>query len=54
MMVDGQAVPLKAGDVIFIPPMVKYIIVNNSSKDSRFLEIYTHPPFTSDIVRVQE
>ncbi|MDH4267756.1 MAG: cupin domain-containing protein [Deltaproteobacteria bacterium] len=54
MMVEGQSIPLKPGDAIFIPSMVKHIVVNHSDKESRFLEFFTYPPFWSDIIRVKE
>ena len=54
MMIEGQSVSLKPGDVIFIPSMVKHIVVNHSDKESRFLEFFTHPPFRSDFIPVKE
>lgn len=52
-MVEGQTIPLKAGDVIFIPPMVKYTIMNNPGKDFRYIEFFTHPPVMADFVPVK-
>jgi len=52
-MVEGQAIPLKAGDVIFIPPMVKHTIINNSGKDFRYIEFFTYPPVKADFVLVK-
>ena len=52
-MIEGQAIPLNAGDVIFIPPMVKHTILNNSGKDFRYMEFFTYPPVMSDFVPVK-
>jgi quercetin dioxygenase-like cupin family protein len=51
--VEGKAIPLKAGDVIFIRPMVKHTIVNTSGKDFRYMEFFTYPPVMSDFVPVK-
>jgi quercetin dioxygenase-like cupin family protein len=52
-MVEGQAIPLKAGDIIFIRPMVKHTIMNHSGKDFRYIEFFTHPPVMADFVPVK-
>jgi len=52
-MLEGEAIPLKAGDLIFILPMVKHTIMNNSGKDFRYIEFFTHPPVTADFVLVK-
>jgi len=52
-MIEGQAIPLKAGDIIFIRPMVKHTIMNNSGKDFRYIEFFTHPPVMADFVPVK-
>jgi mannose-1-phosphate guanylyltransferase len=36
-MIEGKEIPLKAGDIIFIPAMVKHTIMNRSGKDLRYL-----------------
>ena len=51
--VEGQPVPLRAGDVIFYPPKVKHSIVNTSGKDFRYIEFFTSPPLMSDFVPVK-
>ncbi len=45
--------PIKAGDVIFIPPKVKHGIINRFDKDFRFLEFFTYPPAGADFVQVE-
>ena len=52
-MLEGQAIPLNAGDVIFIPPMVKHTIMNHSGKDFRYIEFFTHPPVKADFIPVK-
>jgi quercetin dioxygenase-like cupin family protein len=52
-MLEGQAIPLKTGDVIFIPPMVKHTIMNNSGKDFRYIEFFTYPPVRADFFPVK-
>jgi quercetin dioxygenase-like cupin family protein len=51
-MVEGKAIPIKAGDVIFLLPNFKHSIVNNSNKELRVLEFFTYPPVTADAVTV--
>jgi quercetin dioxygenase-like cupin family protein len=52
-MIEGEGVPLRAGDVIFIPPGVKHTLMNNSAtEDLKYMEFYT--PVGPDVVRVQE
>ena len=53
-MIEGKAIPLKDGDVIFIRPMVKHTIMNNSGKDFRYIEFFTYPPVMSDFVPVKD
>ncbi len=52
-VVEGKKFPLKAGQMIYIPPMVKHVIYNNSDKeDLRHMEFYT--PTVADRVDVKE
>lgn len=53
-MIEGQEIPLKAGDIIFIRPMVKHTIMNHSGKDFRYIEFFTHPPVKADFIPVKE
>ena len=52
-LLDGKEVPIKAGDVIYILPEVKHTIVNNSDKEIRYLEFFTHPPVMADFIEVK-
>ena len=53
-MIEGQEIPLKAGDIIFIRPMVKHTIMNRSGKDFRYMEFFTYPPLMGDFVPVKD
>ena len=46
-------IPLKAGDVLFIPAGEKHRISNRSDKEARFIEFFTEPPLESDFVPVE-
>jgi quercetin dioxygenase-like cupin family protein len=52
-MIEGKPVPVKAGDVIFMRPMVKHGSMNHSGKDYRYLEFFTYPPLMSDFIEVK-
>ena len=49
--VEGKAMPLKAGDLIYLAPMAKHSIVNTSGKDCRYMEFYS--PIVADVVQVK-
>jgi len=53
-MVEGKEIPLKAGDIMFIRPMVKHTIMNRSGKDFRYIEFFTYPPVMADFVPVKD
>lgn len=53
-MIEGKAIPIKAGDIIFIRPLVKHTIINNSGKDLRYVEFFTYPPVAADAVQVKD
>jgi len=51
--VEGKPVPLKPGDVIFIPPYIKHALMNNSStQDLRYMEFFS--PIPADSVQVKD
>jgi uncharacterized cupin superfamily protein len=51
-LMDGEEIPISAGDVFFIPVGVKHTTINNSEKELRYLEFYTQPPVGADFVEV--
>ena len=52
-VVEGKKIPMKAGQMIYIPPMVKHVIYNSSDKeDLRYMEFFT--PTVRDVVEVKE
>ena len=52
-VVEGKEIPLKAGQLIYIPAMVKHVINNSSDKeDLRYTEFFT--PAVPDVVEVKE
>jgi quercetin dioxygenase-like cupin family protein len=53
-IVDDVKVPIKAGDVLFILAGVKHTMENNSDKEIRFVEFFTHPPVGADWVKVEK
>ena len=53
-MVEGKAVLIKAGDVLYYLPNFKHSIVNNSGKELRILEFFTYPPVAADAVSVKD
>src|SRR5512136_2427538 len=52
-VIDGKETPIKAGDVLFIPPGEKHTTINRSGKDFRYLEFFTYPPVGADFVEVK-
>ena len=52
-VVDGKETPIEAGDVLYIPAGEKHMTINRSSKDFRYLEIFTCPPLAADFVEVK-
>ena len=53
-IIEGEEVPIKAGDVLHIPAGEKHTTINRSDKDFRYLEFYTCPPLSADFVEVKE
>jgi quercetin dioxygenase-like cupin family protein len=52
-ILEGKETPIKAGDVIFIPPGEKHTTVNRSSQEFRYLEFFTCPPVGKDFIEVR-
>ncbi len=51
-IIDGKEVPLKAGDVLYTPAGEKHKFENRSNEDVRFLEFFSMPPWSADVVKV--
>jgi uncharacterized cupin superfamily protein len=52
-VIEGREIPIRAGDILFIPAGEKHTTINRSSADFRYLEFYTCPPLGSDFVEVK-
>ena len=52
-VIEGKEIPIKAGDVLFIPAGEKHTTINRSDKDFRYLEFFTCPPLGADFVEVK-
>jgi quercetin dioxygenase-like cupin family protein len=52
-VIEGEEIPIRAGDVLFIPAGEKHTTVNGSDEDFRYLEFFTYPPVTADFVEVK-
>ena len=52
-VIDGKEIPIKAGDILFIPAGEKHTTINRSDKDLRYLEYFTCPPLGADFVEVK-
>ena len=53
MMLDGKEIPIKAGDILHIPPAEKHGLIERADKDFRYLEFYTCPPVEADFIETQ-
>jgi quercetin dioxygenase-like cupin family protein len=52
-VIEGEEIPIKAGDILHIPAGEKHTTINRSGKDFRYLEFFTCPPLTADFVEVK-
>ncbi len=52
-IIEAKEIPIKAGDVLFIPPGEKHTTVNRSGGEFRYLEFYTYPPVGKDFIEVK-
>lgn len=52
-VIEGKEIPIKAGDVLYIPSGEKHTTINRSDKDFRYLEFFTYPPLGADFVEVK-
>ncbi len=52
-VIEGQEIPIRAGDMLFIPAGEKHTTINRSQADFRYLEFFTCPPLGADFVEVK-
>ncbi len=52
-VIEGREIPIKAGDILFIPAGEKHTTINRSGKDLRYLEYFTSPPLGADFVAAE-
>jgi quercetin dioxygenase-like cupin family protein len=52
-VIEGREIPIKAGDILFIPAGEKHTTINRSDRDFRYLEFFTCPPLGADFVEVK-
>jgi quercetin dioxygenase-like cupin family protein len=52
-VIEREEIPIKAGDVLFIPAGEKHATLNRSDQDFRYLEFFTCPPLAADFVEVK-
>ena len=52
LIIEGDEVPIKANEVLYIPAGEKHMTVNKTGKDFRYLEFFTHPPLIADFIEV--
>ncbi len=52
-IIEGEEIPIKAGDVLYIPAGEKHTTVNGSKGDFRYLEFFTCPPLGADFLAVE-
>ncbi len=52
-VIEGREIPIKTGDVLFIPAGEKHTTINRSDRDLRYLEFFTCPPVKADFVEVK-
>lgn len=52
-VVEGKEIPIRAGDILYIPIGEKHTTINRSDKDLRFLEFQTPWSDVNDFVEVE-
>ena len=52
-VIEGDEIPIQAGDVLFIPAGEKHTTINRSEEEFRYLEFFTCPPVAADFVEVK-
>ena len=52
-LVEGKKIPIKTGDILFIPAKEKHGILNDSTREFRFIEFQVGKPSEPDTVEVE-
>ena len=52
-IIEGKEVPIKSGDIMYIPAGEKHMTLNRSDKDFRYIEFFTCPPLKSDFIEIK-
>jgi quercetin dioxygenase-like cupin family protein len=52
-VIEGKEIPIRAGDILFIPGGEKHATINRSNQDFRYLEFFTYPPLSADFIEVK-
>jgi len=52
-VVDGEEIPIKANEILFIATGEKHGTVNKTDKDFRYLAFFTAPPDKADFIEVK-
>jgi mannose-6-phosphate isomerase-like protein (cupin superfamily) len=53
-IIEGKEVTLAAGDTLYTPAGEKHRLENRSNQDVRFLEFFTVPPWSADVIYVEQ
>jgi quercetin dioxygenase-like cupin family protein len=52
-VIEGKEIPIKVGDILFIPAGEKHTMINRSNQDFRYIEFFTCPPLSADFIEVK-
>jgi len=53
-IIEGKEIPIKAGDILYIPSGEKHMTMNRSDKGFRYLEFFTCQPLYADFIEITE
>ncbi|MFC1943695.1 cupin domain-containing protein [Chloroflexota bacterium] len=42
-IIEGEEIPIKTNEVMYIPAQEKHTVVNKTDKEFRYLEFFTYP-----------
>jgi oxalate decarboxylase/phosphoglucose isomerase-like protein (cupin superfamily) len=51
-IIENKEIPFKTNDVLYIPAGERHMTMNRTDKDFRYLEFFTFPPATADLIEV--